>query len=81
MIYVSLRKKKKKKYGHISIQGMYNNNMINNLRNQPNKKRKIKVESFQEEVQKIMILQTCNSLYNLLQYQLETVIPSVVGEN
>lgn len=29
---------------------MYNNNMINNLRNQPNKKRKIKVESFQEEV-------------------------------
>lgn len=72
---------KKKKYGHISIQGMYNNNMINNLRNQPNKKRKIKVESFQEEVQKIMILQTCNSLYNLLQYQLETVIPSVVGEN
>lgn len=73
--------KRKKKYGHISIQGMYNNNMINNLRNQPNKKRKIKVESFQEEVQKIMILQTCNSLYNLLQYQLETVIPSVVGEN
>lgn len=81
MIYVSLRKKKKK-YGHISIQGMYNNNnMINNLRNQPNKKRKIRVESFQEEAQKIMILQTCNSLYNLLQYQLETVIPSVVGEN
>lgn len=29
---------------------MYNNNnMINNLRNQPNKKRKIRVESFQEE--------------------------------
>lgn len=29
---------------------MYNNNnMINNLRNQPNKKRKIRVESFKEE--------------------------------